>query len=316
MAFAHGIVFNCNGQFIKPVCEDMGYSRQQFSINQTILSCATMVMALISGKIYNKFNVQKTMCVFSIALVAGYTGYSLCTSLPMFYVLSAVVGFSIGGMTMIPLSLIVSNWFHEKRGLAIGIAFMGSGVGGMVLQPITASIVQAMGWRTAYQCLGVLMFCTIVPCSFFVLKRSPADVGLKPLGDGVEIKTGGVGEGKMLSEIITTPRFWVFAICAMGTAMATSGLMQNINPHLTDSGYSVAVAATITSCCMALWPWAKCFWVRSSTKWALGPLLSSPAAASCWVSLGWWQLNLPLQSCWLLLVPVWAVPLAPSHTPS
>ena len=250
MAFAHGIVFNCNGQFIKPVCEDMGYSRQQFSINQTILSCATMVMALISGKIYNKFNVQKTMCVFSIALVAGYTGYSLCTSLPMFYVLSAVVGFSIGGMTMIPLSLIVSNWFHEKRGLAIGIAFMGSGVGGMVLQPITASIVQAMGWRTAYQCLGVLMFCTIVPCSFFVLKRSPADVGLKPLGDGVEIKTGGVGEGKMLSEIITTPRFWVFAICAMGTAMATSGLMQNINPHLTDSGYSVAVAATITSCCM------------------------------------------------------------------
>ena len=89
-----------------------------------------------------------------------------------------------------------------------------------------------------------------VPCSFFVLKRSPADVGLKPLGDGVEIKTGGVGEGKMLSEIITTPRFWVFAICAMGTAMATSGLMQNINPHLTDSGYSVAVAATITSCCM------------------------------------------------------------------
>lgn len=140
---------------------------------------------------------SRKLCAFSLSRWwAGYTGYSLCTSLPMFYVLSAVVGFSIGGMTMIPLSLIVSNWFHEKRGLAIGIAFMGSGVGGMVLQPITASIVQAMGWRTAYQCLGVLMFCTIVPCSFFVLKRSPADVGLKPLGDGVEIKTGGVGEGQ------------------------------------------------------------------------------------------------------------------------
>ena len=253
MAFAHGIVFNCNGQFIKPVCEDMGYSRQQFSINQTILSCATMVMALISGKIYNKFNVQKTMCVFSIALVAGYTGYSLCTSLPMFYVLSAVVGFSIGGMTMIPLSLIVSNWFHEKRGLAIGIAFMGSGVGGMICNPLASQLIIHYGWRTAYQILAVMIFLLVVPVCFFIIRTRPADKGLLPYGETGDEKedfSQVEKQGVYYRQAVRTPQFWVICICAALNTICTSGLMQNTAPHVSDVGYSPTFAASVASCGM------------------------------------------------------------------
>lgn len=85
------------------------------------------------------------MRLCTVTLVLAYGAYSLCTSLPMFYGCSVVVGLSLGGVTSVPLSLLISNWFHEAPGLAIGVAFMGSGVGGMVFNPIVSSLLQNMG---------------------------------------------------------------------------------------------------------------------------------------------------------------------------
>ena len=47
-----GIVNNCSGLFIKPVCEDMGFSRGTMAVNMTILSACQMVVALFGGKIF------------------------------------------------------------------------------------------------------------------------------------------------------------------------------------------------------------------------------------------------------------------------
>lgn len=142
MGAAYGIVTNCVGLFVKPVTENMGFTRQAFSMNQTLVSFAMMAIPLLSGKIFGRFNIKTVMRLCTVTLVLAYGAYSLCTSLPMFYGCSVVVGLSLGGVTSVPLSLLISNWFHERRGLAIGVAFMGSGVGGMVFNPIVSSLLQ------------------------------------------------------------------------------------------------------------------------------------------------------------------------------
>ena len=124
-----GIVNNCAGLFIKPVCDDMGFSRGGMGVNMTIIAACQMVMALFGGKIFARFDVKTVMRVSSLLLAGGYFAYSLAPSLPVFYLLSVVIGFSMGGLTTLPLSLLIGNWFHQRRGFAVGVAFMGSGIG-------------------------------------------------------------------------------------------------------------------------------------------------------------------------------------------
>ena len=249
MGAAYGIVTNCVGLFVKPVTENMGFTRQAFSMNQTLVSFAMMAIPLLSGKIFGRFNVKTVMRLCTVTLVLSYGAYSLCTSLPMFYGCSVVVGLSLGGVTSVPLSLLISNWFHERRGLAIGVAFMGSGVGGMVFNPIVSSLLQNMGWRATYQAMAVAVALLVAPMTFFVIRQDPEEMGLTPLGNGRVLSEGPVGDGMLFRDAKKTARFYLLCLCTMVASMAGSVLMQNNAPYLTDIGYSVAVAATFTAVC-------------------------------------------------------------------
>lgn len=140
MGAAYGIVTNCVGLFVKPVTENMGFTRQAFSMNQTLVSFAMMAIPLLSRQIFGRFNVKTVMRLCTVTLVLAYGAYSLCHQPAHVLWVFSGGGLSLGGVTSVPLSLLISNWFHERRGLAIGVAFMGSGVGGMVFNPIVSSL--------------------------------------------------------------------------------------------------------------------------------------------------------------------------------
>ena len=89
-----GIVNNCSGLYIKPVCDDMGFSRGAMGVNMTILSACQMIVALFGGKIFVRFDVRNIMRISSIALAVSYFSYSFVQSLPMYYALSVVLGFA------------------------------------------------------------------------------------------------------------------------------------------------------------------------------------------------------------------------------
>ena len=175
-----GIVNNCSGLYIKPVCDDMGFSRGAMGVNMTILSICQMLVALFGGKIFVKFDVKKIMRISSILLAVGYFSYSLATSLPVFYLISVVVGFAMGGTTTMPLSLLIGNWFHQRRGFAVGVAFMGSGIGGMLFNSLAGQLITVFGWRATYCTLGIIAFVVLVPVCWLVIRTKPADMGLAP----------------------------------------------------------------------------------------------------------------------------------------
>ena len=50
MGAAYGIVTNCVGLFVKLVTENMGFTRQAFSMNQTLVSFAMMAIPCCPAK--------------------------------------------------------------------------------------------------------------------------------------------------------------------------------------------------------------------------------------------------------------------------
>ena len=186
MSVTHGVVQNCFSQFIKPVSESLNVSRSSFAINMTILNVVYMIVALFSGKIFVKLKLRNLMRIASVALPIIYFSYSFCREMWMFYALSVAAGLMMSCLTFLAFTMIISQWFIEKRGTAIGVCFMGSGLGGMLFQNLSNSWIKTVGWAGTYRILAVIMAAVMIPLVYFVIRQRPQDMGLQPYGSQIE----------------------------------------------------------------------------------------------------------------------------------
>jgi MFS family permease len=189
----------------------------------------------------------------SVGLGITFFLHSYINSVFLLYLLNSLSTVFVILLSVLPLSAILNNWFHIKRGLVVGISFMGSGIGGLIFNPITGYIIVNYGWRSAYQFLSVVIFAIVVPITFFVLKHKPEDIGETPLGEIDEEeseKSEDKSYGITLSEAMRTFRFWGISVASVLLSIVGISLMLNISPHLTNAGYSVTFAANIVALTM------------------------------------------------------------------
>src|SRR5258707_2891700 len=76
-------------------------------------------------------------------------------------------------------SLFLPNWFIRRRGLAMGLAFAGVGIGSVTLLPWVQLMIEQTGWRTACTAMGILVLAVLAPIQL-LLRQRPEDIGLLP----------------------------------------------------------------------------------------------------------------------------------------
>lgn len=249
MISVYGIVNNCASLFIKPVTEDLGFSRSEFSLYYTVIALSTMVIALFMGKLAKKFKLKNIMLVGCVLAGIGYIGYSYASSIYVFYLMSIFSGLGLGMTTLTPLSIIISNWFVEKRGLALGLTFMGSGVGGMIFNPIANYIILNYSWRQSYLVLGIIILVTTIPVVLIFMSEKPSDKGLLPYGysNSSENVLDNSLKGIMLGDAVKTKIFWIMVVGLILITIIAMGVQMHIASYLTDIGYSPTFAASVIS---------------------------------------------------------------------
>lgn len=255
MTLGWGIVYNTSSLFIEPISETLNISRKAMNFTFTLRAIFMLVISLLSALLFKRFKMINIMRVCSIVLGITFFLHSYINSLPTLYILNSLSSICVILISVLPLSAILNNWFHVKRGLVVGISFMGSGIGGLVFNPITGYIIVNHGWPAAYKFLSIIISLIIIPIVFFVLKERPRDVGEYPLGSSEKIEKESENSkeeltGVTFKQAVKTVRFW--AICAASVILSIVGisLMLNISPHLTNIGYSVTFAANITALTM------------------------------------------------------------------
>src|SRR6056297_72634 len=255
MALGWGIVFNTSSLFIEPISEALEISRKTMNFTFTLRSLTQLLISLASAIIFKRFKMINVMKICSILLVVSFFLHSYISSVIMLYILNTLSTVGVILISVLPLSAILNNWFHIKRGLVVGISFMGSGIGGMIFSPITGYFIVNHGWRSAYQFLGIVISLVIIPITFFVLKAKPRDIGEYPLGSSEEIEKEAENSkeelpGITFSEAIKTVRFWAISSASVILSIVGMSLMLNISPHLTNIGYSVTFSANIVALTM------------------------------------------------------------------
>lgn len=254
MGVSVGLINNSSGVYVKPVCADMGFSRKAMAFNSTLIAASSMVVAVFAGKIYARFDVKHVMRFGGLAMGLGYMSYSLAQNLPMFYLSSVICGFSQALLTTVSISMLISNWFHARRGSALGAASMGSGVGGMICNPLAAWLIQQAGWRQTYLMLGAAILIIVAPACFFIVRTRPQDMGLQPYGEApapAEDVLPTEQPGLTARQARRTWQFWALAACNTINSLCAVSLVQNSAPHLSDVGLSAIAASAVASAMMA-----------------------------------------------------------------
>lgn len=260
MGTSIGLFVNCNGIFIKPVCEDLGFTRGAFTLYASIASFVGMFMQVVYGNLYQKYPMLPFSRVSIFVVCSCVLGYSFATKLWHFYALAILYGLASTPVLTVTIASLVSNWFVDKKGLAMGLAYSGSGVTAAIMTPILSSVVQNVGWRWGYRLLAVTGFAVLFVSVFVLLREKPSDMGLTPLDnhsgtspDAKPLEPVGISKKQALK----SPEFYMtaFGIAVFGaTTMGT-------NPHviscLTDTGYSAATASAVSSVVMVVMIFAK-----------------------------------------------------------
>ena len=184
MATCYTVFVNCIPLFQTHIVAELGISVGQFNTGVSITTVVAVFASLIIGKLTDKCSARILGSITVVTSSVVLVGLSFVTQLWQLYALCIVAGFVVVAGTRLLVSVIISNWFTLKRGLAVSIALSGSGVGGVLLSPATSAMIEASGWRDAFLLLAVVCLVASLPLVIFAFRTRPSDIGLAPYGAG------------------------------------------------------------------------------------------------------------------------------------
>jgi MFS family permease len=214
---------------------DLGWTRQQVTSGNAYSKLIVgPLFGFLAGWIVDAFGPRRLMLagiLMAGGALIGLGGVLGLSAFYFFYLLNAL-GYVCGGP--LPNQVLLSRWFDAGRGKAMGIAYLGIGVGGALVPLLAHALIQSMGWRGALRALGVLMILVAFPVAFFV--REPAAPEHKPVA------------GVSLGEVLRRPAFYLLAIGSMCSIGAVGGTIQNLKLYLSlDRHLAQGEIATVLS---------------------------------------------------------------------
>lgn len=253
-AFPFGVVQNVHPQFISFVTEGEGYSLTQFSLLFTLGTVASALASPFIGKILSKpsTNIKMMFVLGSILAGGGFLLNAYATKIWMFYGISAINQIGLAIISSIGVPLLISAWFTENKGLAMGMAFSGGGLGNIILQQVAAKLLNdpSIGYRGAYFVFGVIALATAVPISLlFIRKPKSKEELLANVSKNKKDETKKVisSVNYTFAEVKSMKLFWMFSISFLFVGLYVSGMSVQFSGYFYSIGLKPQLVANIAS---------------------------------------------------------------------
>jgi predicted MFS family arabinose efflux permease len=231
------------GVFLKPVAQELGFGRGEISTAIAVSNIMIAVAAPFFGRALDAFGVRPPLLA-SITLFALATA-AMALLTPSFLVLLLLYGLAglIGvGQNPTAYSKVLATYFDRDRGLAMGLALAGVGLGTALMPTLSNLLIGAFGWRIGYVGLGlVVVIFALLPVS--LLLPEP----MAKQADSADLP------GMAFAQATRTWPYWALALTFFFAATTINGTLVHVVPLLTDRGIPVGAAvSTLAAAGLAL----------------------------------------------------------------
>jgi MFS family permease len=239
--------------FFPPIIDEFGWERGITAGAFSFGFVASAVVSPLIGRLMDALGPRSVM-ELGVALMAGGLLLAPQTTQPwhLYLTIGVMVGAGSICLGYSGQSLFLPNWFNRRRGLAIGLAFAGVGIGSVTLLPWVQLMIDRSGWRTACTAMGLLVLVVLAPINLLLRKR-PEALGLQADGDAAPSASSAkpvsnvvdpdwAGTDWTLKRALATARFWWLAVGYSGGLYVWYAVQVHQTKYLLDVGFSPSVA--------------------------------------------------------------------------
>jgi len=223
--------------FFDFMVNDFGYSRAQVTSGNAVGKIVVApLFGFLAGWMIDRYGPRRLMMLGAVFMGIAFVGLSYSSALWMFYLFYVfnALGYVVGGP--IPCQVLISRRFDKNRGKAMGIAYLGIGIGGALVPIIATNLERSLGWQHALSALGILIILIAFPLPYFFKdtfrKGKRTEKAEKPVPIG---------------PILKKPSFYLLAVGSMCSIGAVGGVGQHLKLFLNDLEFSQTQAASIFS---------------------------------------------------------------------
>ena len=245
LAVGNGLYFSFS-VFLVPLIEEFHWSRGLTAGAQSVSTIVQGVLAPVAGILVDRFGPRRVILTGTALLSsASILAATIHSAGEFYFYIGALGAAGLVGVGPVPMGVLLSRWFSERRGRAVGVAFSGMGFGVFVMGPLAQWLIASMGWRVASATLGIGSFCALAPIVWIGARDPRPDRGQSPAA-----RASGVGDAASppewtLKRAIGTRTFWALWFAYMCTPLAVFSVTTHQVAFAIDRGFEPLLAASV-----------------------------------------------------------------------
>jgi nitrate/nitrite transporter NarK len=227
------------GALTPSLVEELGWSRGDLMTAASPGTWMTGVASPIAGWLTQRYGARPVVTVGVLLPALLGWGFSELRELWQLFVLSVATGCMIASVGDVAVGSVVAKWIHAGRGLALGIVYSGSNLGGSLLAMAATLMLGPFGWRNAFLFVGLACSALLLPIVLSTVREPRADFLPTSLaGDAAAEQRSQAAEGIRLREAVRTPSFWLLFTALFLFYVYFLGVNAHFTLYLVDIGFS------------------------------------------------------------------------------
>ena len=171
MGVRHGF-----GLWLQPITQEMGWTRESFSLAMAIQNLAWGVFGVFAGMAADRFGAFRVLFGGALLYALGLLGMAHApTTLTFALTTGLLIGAAQAGTTYAVIYGVIGRQIPaDRRSWAMGVAAAAGSFGQFLMVPVEGWLITRFGWQEALMILGAAML-LIIPLALFL--REPGFVG-------------------------------------------------------------------------------------------------------------------------------------------
>jgi len=240
LGFSRGL-HSSFGVFNVALLDSFNWSRGATAGIFSVVLTIDAMLSPVAGYLLDRYGAKKIVLSGCLTLSLGLYLSSQVSELWHLYICFGLItafGFTFVGM--VPHVFLISEWFSSKRASAIGVVYAGSGIGIMILAPLSAWLIATQGWARALEIYAAVVLISLLPLVWIFYQHGPFSEKLRHQGQK------GNEQNQWTAKLaLKSLQFWLLFFARVCAAAGTTVIVTHQVAHVVEVGYSQLLAASI-----------------------------------------------------------------------
>ena len=251
--FIWGVAYDCFPILLPSVLKQFHLTREQIGKVPAAQALAALIVSPMVGWLLDRIPAQIVMSAGAVLTAIGIVLMARAGSFHGVLAGAVVTGVGLTASTILPSTMVISNWFGERRGTALGITTAGMELGGMVIAMTAGHLDAIYGWRFAYAVLAIPLVVIVVPLHLIFVRTRPEQAAPSAsLGESSVAEESSGLPGLELDEALRTRAFWMLVVVQFCFTFAVGGSFIHLVQYLIGIGYTLRAGTMVVGFSLGL----------------------------------------------------------------